>query len=354
MNPCSSITIEHLPNEILVPILKVCAAPSLSSVCTRWRHLLATEVMPSLYKQISKMHFPAGDVNKQTFVLDRIYKLEEELSKAAKVNAIFRQTFTQATSISPLEFKGSIEEKRDFTLTNYHSYLVNINRLLIWKELRGGEEYLGKEEIKNLPLKERGRLFKEWIESYSKDIRKLNVARIGLTLLPSEIGQLSQLQTLELSNNQLTTLPAEIRQLSQLQCLYLENNYLTTLPAEIGQLSQLQRLHLENNQLTNLPAEIRQLSQLQRLYLNKNQLTTLPAEIWQLSQLQRLKLDNNQLTTLPTKIGQLTRLEKLKLSSNQLTSLPAEIGHLPNELNLYLDRNPLESIPNKIKQRFRL
>ncbi|KIC73642.1 hypothetical protein DB42_BV00290 [Neochlamydia sp. EPS4] len=49
MNSSFSITIEHLPSGILVPILKACASLSLSSVCTRWRHLLATEVMPSLY-----------------------------------------------------------------------------------------------------------------------------------------------------------------------------------------------------------------------------------------------------------------------------------------------------------------
>ncbi|BBI16750.1 F-box-like domain-containing protein [Neochlamydia sp. S13] len=100
MNPSSSICIEHLPNEILVPILKACASPSLSSVCGRWYHLLANEVMPSLYKQIGKVHVPQGDVNEQALALDRIYNLEEELSRTAKVNAIFRQIFY----FSPLAF----------------------------------------------------------------------------------------------------------------------------------------------------------------------------------------------------------------------------------------------------------
>ena len=43
----------------------------------------------------------------------------------------------------------------------------------------------------------------------------------GLTELPEAIGQLSQLQTLDLSDNQLSALPEAIGQLSQLQSLDL-------------------------------------------------------------------------------------------------------------------------------------
>ncbi|MBK8965343.1 MAG: leucine-rich repeat domain-containing protein [Lewinellaceae bacterium] len=47
--------------------------------------------------------------------------------------------------------------------------------------------------------------------------------------------------------------------------LDLRNNQLTILPAEIGQLSNLTHLELGNNQLTILPAEIGQLSNLTHL-----------------------------------------------------------------------------------------
>ncbi|MBS4169549.1 leucine-rich repeat domain-containing protein [Neochlamydia sp. AcF95] len=352
MNPSSSATIEHLPNEILVPILKACASPSLFSVCGRWYQLLANEVMPSLYKQIGKVHVPQGDVSEQTLILNKLYKLEEELSKAAKVNAIFKQIFTLASSLSPLglEFKDKPKEKRYFTLANYSSYLVNINRLLMWKKIPGGKEYLEQEGIKCLSLQRKGELFKEWIVRYGKDMTSLDLAESGLTSLPAEIGQLSQLHWLDLSKNQLTALPAEIRQLSQLHWLDLSNNQLTALPAEIGQLSQLQELYLSNNQLTSLPAEIRQLSQLQDLFFSNNQLISLPAEIGQLSQLQGLDLNNNQLTSLPAEIGQLSQLEVLYLDNNQLASLPAEIGQLSRLQELYLDNNHLTSLPAEMKQ----
>ncbi|MBS4167308.1 MULTISPECIES: F-box-like domain-containing protein [unclassified Neochlamydia] len=402
MNPSSSITLEQLPNEILVSILKYCTSPALSSVCTRWHHLLATEVMPSLYKQIGKVHVPQGDASKQALILDKIYRLENGLSIIAKVNAIFKQTFALASSLSPLEleFKWVTEEKKYFTLANYSSHLLNINRLLIWKALPGGKEYLDQEKIKYLPLEKKGELFKKWIESFGKDITSLGITRSGLTFLPPEIQHLSKLKHLNLENNKLTFLPKEIGQLSQLQQLTLNSNQLTTLPAEIGQLSQLIELNINDNYLTSLPSEIKQIAylqdldlssnqfavfpleiihlvQLKWLFLQSNQLTSLPAEIKQLSQLEIISLDHNQLASLPTEIGQLSQLEIINVDHNQLSSLPAELeqlsyledlsvisnqintlpvelGQLPEGVNFNLKKNPLQSISNEIKQRFNL
>ncbi|WP_052435842.1 leucine-rich repeat domain-containing protein [Neochlamydia sp. EPS4] len=400
MNPSSSITIEHLPNEILLSILKKCASPSLFSVGKRWHHLLTNEVMPSLYKKIGKVHVPQGNFNKQALILDKTYRLEIGLSKVAKVNVIFKQIFALANSLSPLEleFKWVTKEKRYFTFVNYTSYLLNINRLLMWNTLPGGSEYLEQEKIKYLSLEKKGELFKKWIERRGKDITGLEITTIGLTFLPSEIQHLSKLKHLNLENNKLTFLPKEIGQLTQLQKLTLNNNQLTSLPAEIGQLStlielnindnyltslpseikriaylqdldlgnnqfavfpleithlvQLKWLFLQSNQLTSLPAEIKQLSQLEIISLDHNQLTFLPAEIGQLSQLEIINLDHNQLTSLPAELRQLSYLENLSVISNQIDSLPAELGQLPKGVNFNLKENPLKSIPNEIKQRF--
>jgi Leucine-rich repeat (LRR) protein len=48
---------------------------------------------------------------------------------------------------------------------------------------------------------------------------------------------------------------------------------MTCIPTEIGQLHQLQDLFLSNNQIAQMPAEMGQLQQLQELYVNNNQLT---------------------------------------------------------------------------------
>jgi leucine-rich repeat protein SHOC2 len=145
----------------------------------------------------------------------------------------------------------------------------------------------------------------------------LALEEFGLTgAVPAEIGRLSALRELELSDNQLTSLPAEIGQLTSLQVLYLADNQLTSLPAEIGQLTSLQVLYLADNQLTSLPAEIGQLTSL----------------TWWLN------LSDNQLTSLPAEIGQLTSMERLSLRGNQLTSVPAAIRDLRAAgCDVYLD-----------------
>jgi len=82
--------------------------------------------------------------------------------------------------------------------------------------------------------------------------------------------------TLNLGGNQLTTLPDSIGNLTNLNTLnlggnkYLGGNQLTTLPKSIGNLNNLNELYLENNQLTTLPDSIENLTNLTHLYLNDN------------------------------------------------------------------------------------
>ena len=94
------------------------------------------------------------------------------------------------------------------------------------------------------------------LEMKGTDAIELDLSEFGLTELPSEIGQLTNLQELDLIWNDLTSLPPEIGQLENLQELYLGGNYLTSLPPEIGQLSNLQELWLSSNPLESPPPEI--------------------------------------------------------------------------------------------------
>jgi len=120
--------------------------------------------------------------------------------------------------------------------------------------------------------------------------------------------------------------------------LYRKN--LTTLPPEIGNLKNLEHLNLGANELTTLPTTIGNLTNLKGLWLNNNQLTTLPLEIWNLKNLERLLLQGNQLTTIPPEIWNLKNLKHLGLNGNQLTTIPPEIGKLTNLKWLDLDENP--------------
>ena len=180
-------------------------------------------------------------------------------------------------------------------------------------------------------------------------------------VIPTELGQLSQLLRLYLGGNQLTgVIPMELGQLSQLRRLSLGGNQLTgPIPMELGQLSQLELLHLGGNQLTSkIPAELGRLSQLKWLHLDDNQLTgPIPTELGQLSDLRQLHLDDNQLTgTIPVELGRLSRLEWLYLDDNQLTGpIPIEMGQFSELEQLYLGNNQLTgSIPKELDQLARM
>ncbi len=165
--------------------------------------------------------------------------------------------------------------------------------------------------------------------------------------IPTELGNLSKLKTLNLPNNKLTgSIPAEIGDLKNLTYLYLVNNQLTgSIPAEIGDLTDLIDLFLGFNKLVgNIPAEIGDLTNLNSLGLSANQLTgSIPAEIGDLINLDDLDFGENQLTgSIPAEIGELKNLNYLYLYNNQLTgTVPMELGNLQNLKALFLGNNKL-------------
>jgi len=175
-----------------------------------------------------------------------------------------------------------------------------------------------------------------------------------LTELPESLGQLTQLQKLELSNNQLTALPEWMGQLTQLQKLGLSHNQLTTLPDWLGQFTKLQQLELSRNRLAALPESLGQLTNLRELALSDNQLSRLPESMEHLKRLQRLELDNNQLKALPQSIRRLRALTRLCLNENELVELPEWIGELSKLTDLPIGGMNLVSLPMSLGRLRRL
>jgi small GTP-binding protein len=179
---------------------------------------------------------------------------------------------------------------------------------------------------------------------------ELNLFGQELTELPPEIGQLTNLNSLDLRSNQLTVIPPEINQLTNLTKLYLGWNILTAISQENVQLTNLIMLDFSNNQLTYVLPEIGHLISLTELYLGGNKLTALPLEIGQLTSLAWLDLSDNQLTAVPPEVGHLRNLTWLDLNVNQLTAVPPEIGQLTSLSELYLSGNKLTAVPPEIGQ----
>lgn len=130
----------------------------------------------------------------------------------------------------------------------------------------------------------RVRNFNDWPKFIiSTQATSLHISQ--LTNLPKEIGQLTHLTELYLSNNKLTHLPKEIRNLINLQCLQLDKNKLTHLPTEIGLLTNLIHLSADNNKILHLPKKLFTLTNLQTLHLHANWFHSFPPTILKLTKL---------------------------------------------------------------------
>ena len=161
-------------------------------------------------------------------------------------------------------------------------------------------------------------------------------------------------------------IPAEIGELENLERLDLRYNQLSgEIPPEIGNLTNLLYLQLNHNQLTGeIPPEIGNLINLQILMLNENSLSgQLPESMANLVSLSMgggwmiydpgLSLSNNNFSgEIPSWIGNFENLRELDLSGNQFSGIiPEEIGNLSNLLTLKLNDNLLTGdIPNTIYQ----
>lgn len=91
--------------------------------------------------------------------------------------------------------------------------------------------------------------------------------------IPSQIGNLTYLDAVNLSHNQLTgAIPTEIGNLTEMLVLFLNHNQLTTVPPSIENLTKMSEFHLQFNNLSSLPVEIANLSNItdKKLYLCGN------------------------------------------------------------------------------------
>ncbi len=173
--------------------------------------------------------------------------------------------------------------------------------------------------------------------------------------IPPELANLSNLQVLDLWSNQLSgAIPPELANLSNLEELDLAVNQLSgAVPPELSSLSNLEKLYLSNNHLSGaIPPELGDLPNLERLWMSINDLSgSIPPELGSLSNLQSLSLWDNQLSrAIPPELGNLSNLEQLDLGSNRLSgSIPPELSGLSNLITLYLGNNALSGdIPSTL------
>lgn len=198
---------------------------------------------------------------------------------------------------------------------------------------------------------------------HASSLRELNLDRNQLltSKFPSQLWQLTQLQTLNIERNRLglgsLILPTEIGLLTNLrEFLAGENDLNGPLPTELGNLMQLRALGLSFNEFTGtLPTELEKLVNLQVFNLRgkgKGQSPELTGNLLafhDMPRLERVVLDHQALTgTIPSNFLDATAVSHhgdtgsavtVHLESNQLTgSLPESLGRF-DALNIYLTSN---------------
>jgi len=142
----------------------------------------------------------------------------------------------------------------------------------------------------------------DWQGVTIKDDKVISISLLFNNLegtIPSSIGQLTNLEKLELSFNKLEgTLPTEIGNLKNLKILAFNGNNLSgKIPNSIGNISSLNQLHLSSNQLTGeIPQSVTKLEYLEILNVFDNDLSgEIPSELAYSKNLKQLLVAENNL-----------------------------------------------------------
>lgn len=141
-----------------------------------------------------------------------------------------------------------------------------------------------------------GDVFRQMHKVYP-DLVKLDLSSNSLDYLSDDIGWLSSLRSLDLSNNRLRGLPAGLHPMiggPSLTKLNLSNNRLGGIPAVLEDCVSLQELNLQYNELTNIAAiadAVRRMRQLEHLWLFGNRLP--PPSTWSAVRESLIKVNPN-------------------------------------------------------------
>ncbi|CAH1251186.1 LRRIQ4 [Branchiostoma lanceolatum] len=182
-------------------------------------------------------------------------------------------------------------------------------------------------------------------ERYADGLLYLDLSDQGLTSIPEEVFDITDLEFLDVSNNKLTSIPEAIGRLQKLYRLDADGNKLTSLPQAIGSLQKLTQLYIDDNQLTEVPPGVCSLSDLEVLGVGRNRLSTFPPGVEKLRKLTKLGINDNQLTEVPPGVCSLSDLGWLNVSNNKLSPFLPGVEKLQKLTHLYIHDNQLKEVP---------
>jgi len=167
---------------------------------------------------------------------------------------------------------------------------------------------------------------------------------------PGHFCNFAFLEVLDMSENGIGgVLPADAMNSSDNSLWYLSlhtNDIAGPIPSSVGRLDRLTTLDLSQNRFTGtIPPEIGDISGLDVLFLGMNNFTRATAPEWirNLTSLSELSLKGSSLAgRIPAFLGDMTRLRLLDLGENELTGgIPPELDNLDELVVLILNSNDL-------------
>lgn len=207
---------------------------------------------------------------------------------------------------------------------------------------------------------------------YKEQVKHLNLQNQNLGILPDKVLEFSQLEILDISNNQINSLPNELANLKNIKEVFINKNNFGEFPLVITQLSGLKVLNVGYNPINVLPKEITnltvleklvieamppsfvlnpeigQLSQLKELYILASYVTELPFDFLNLKNLEVLCLNNNQLQLLDASVYTLSNLNYLSFGQNKISQISPAISHLKQLTYLGIFDNPINDLPQEV------
>jgi len=238
---------------------------------------------------------------------------------------------------------------KSFTLMNCGSkFSVAEDQSLTWANFKN-LEYLQITDEDNYTMDDKKEIFDL---SYLGDLTKLVevfISNTGYSSIPESIGNLKNLEILNIPRNSIDSLPKSIGKLKKLRELIMYYNNLTSLPDEIGNLKNLEILDFRLNNINDIPETIGNLVNLRELSGGFNNITTIPTSIGNLTNLEELSFDNNKIVEIPKSIGNLINVTKLLFESNNIEVLPDVFGNMKNLDWIDFSYNKITSIPPSLE-----
>ncbi|KAE8731699.1 putative LRR receptor-like serine/threonine-protein kinase [Hibiscus syriacus] len=194
-------------------------------------------------------------------------------------------------------------------------------------------------------------------DTKKENVIGLKASGLGLSgLMPdTTIGKLTQLQSLDLSNNKITALPSDLWSLGSLKRLNLSSNQISGfLPSNIGNFGQLEIIDLSGNNFSGeIPAAISSLPSLQVLNLAGNGFEwSIPTGILNCQSLVSLDLSLNRLNgSLPDGFGAaFPKLKTLNLARNEVYGHVSEFAEMKSLTSLNISGNLFKGLVTDVFQ----